>query len=943
MITPFGTISGAGGGITDVGQGLDLEDGTLSLTFNPDELATAKQFTRNPTSADVYESGSQQYPLSTIWINTVSNNAYILTDITSGSATWQQITQSSSQAIPSITVDPLPSTVVQRNQYGDGYFHNVFLSNLPSATKSKILKVTNNNNQGTLTGELTSVDTINETDIATTSKLDINTLRINGLGAGTLMSDANGNISSQIVSLTATPTFTSINGTDSTNVYFPNGLATNAISSAGSGNVGFNNNIKMLGTTNVYLSTKNGLLSTDQDGKVICSNTLPTITNRPTFNDGIRLNIKNTAYLGADENGNVVTSALNLPVTAQFASLDGLTNNQVNFLNGVATNSLYSYNTSGITVNNSLMMINGLDTYLGTRNYNLLGTDANGKIIAGTFTVPDTLTPSSGFQTFNGNIKLGSVSKNEIIFYNNNQANKLLLYDNRGGGTSTASFIGLGVVSSALTYNVMGGGTHRFQQGSANTFTTIADINLSNGLAIDKIKELTASAGVTISGVLKTDTITPTTGSLTLNGNIKMGSNELVFADTAAMDNNRIVLNDLRSTGGAFRWAGIGSGTGGITDLGIRSNYDWGMTFNVGYTESPFKWIRPVAPTPYNTGKISMMLTYDILQIDTIQALSKSVNDVDVPSAPLEIRSPFKLTSSTYTTAGYLYRNSDGTTAIQTPAAATTMDVNATANTGVLRDSSSDITTNVFRGTAFKSTNTNIYLGSTGADYHTSMASETNTLRLGANNTTATYMFGVYNYLISTGDPRQMYVCDALTASTAYRVGYIGSSRRFKHEIYDIGDRSKCIYNLRPVSYKYKEGTQAFRQYGLIAEEVNDVFPDMVRYDDEGLPITIQDKYLPFLLLNEAQNQKKEIDSLKTEIDGLKTENASLKIQIQSMQNDLETIKQAIANLTKPSIKYVGTPTTLNNGEMIIYEGDNSHLLARWKNGTITKEIDLIQ
>ncbi len=74
-------------------------------------------------------------------------------------------------------------------------------------------------------------------------------------------------------------------------------------------------------------------------------------------------------------------------------------------------------------------------------------------------------------------------------------------------------------------------------------------------------------------------------------------------------------------------------------------------------------------------------------------------------------------------------------------------------------------------------------------------------------------------------------------------LGTISSSRRFKEDIHDVGEASVAILDLRPVSFRYtKEAAgegQRPLEYGLIAEEVAQVLPELVIYDEAGRPETV--------------------------------------------------------------------------------------------------------
>ena len=73
-----------------------------------------------------------------------------------------------------------------------------------------------------------------------------------------------------------------------------------------------------------------------------------------------------------------------------------------------------------------------------------------------------------------------------------------------------------------------------------------------------------------------------------------------------------------------------------------------------------------------------------------------------------------------------------------------------------------------------------------------------------------------------------------------------------------MGDSSSALMKLRPVTFLYKpeydKGPRTL-QYGLIAEEVAEVYPDLVAYDPEGKPYTVKYQYLTTMLLNEVQKQ----------------------------------------------------------------------------------------
>jgi len=98
-----------------------------------------------------------------------------------------------------------------------------------------------------------------------------------------------------------------------------------------------------------------------------------------------------------------------------------------------------------------------------------------------------------------------------------------------------------------------------------------------------------------------------------------------------------------------------------------------------------------------------------------------------------------------------------------------------------------------------------------------------------------------------------------------------------------MGAASGRLMDLNPVTFRYKDAYQNGDkplQYGLIAEEVAKVFPDLVVFNDEGQPETVKYRLLSSLLLNELQKQHSELSGQVAEIDDLKNQLAELSQQV---------------------------------------------------------------
>jgi len=160
----------------------------------------------------------------------------------------------------------------------------------------------------------------------------------------------------------------------------------------------------------------------------------------------------------------------------------------------------------------------------------------------------------------------------------------------------------------------------------------------------------------------------------------------------------------------------------------------------------------------------------------------------------------------------------------------------------------------------------NIYLG------HTGFASESSTMRLGqVNSQTRTFIAGIAGVAISGAQ---------VTINSAGQLGILPSSVRYKRDIQTMGARSQGMHQLRPVTFRYKHDPQGQRQYGLIAEEVAKVYPELVVRGTKGEVESVQYYELIPLLLNEVQHQQQ---ALTTQSQQLSAQSQQLSAQSQQL------------------------------------------------------------
>jgi hypothetical protein len=104
------------------------------------------------------------------------------------------------------------------------------------------------------------------------------------------------------------------------------------------------------------------------------------------------------------------------------------------------------------------------------------------------------------------------------------------------------------------------------------------------------------------------------------------------------------------------------------------------------------------------------------------------------------------------------------------------------------------------------------------------------------------------------------------------------SSKRFKTDVHDMDKASEAILALKPVTFRYKKelDPEGIPQFGLVAEEVEKVNPDLITRDREGKPHSVRYDAVNAMLLNEfikahrkIKEQSKRIEELTARVGGL--------------------------------------------------------------------------
>jgi len=132
-------------------------------------------------------------------------------------------------------------------------------------------------------------------------------------------------------------------------------------------------------------------------------------------------------------------------------------------------------------------------------------------------------------------------------------------------------------------------------------------------------------------------------------------------------------------------------------------------------------------------------------------------------------------------------------------------------------------------------------------------------------------------------------------------IGHLTSSRRYKEAIKPMENASETIYQLRPVSYRYKKAIDPTQSaaFGLIAEDVAEVNPNVVARDAKGQPESVHYEMVNAMLLNEFIKEHHQMQDLKATV-------AEQQKQIEALTAGLQKVSAQL-ELSKPA------PQTVNN------------------------------
>ena len=141
------------------------------------------------------------------------------------------------------------------------------------------------------------------------------------------------------------------------------------------------------------------------------------------------------------------------------------------------------------------------------------------------------------------------------------------------------------------------------------------------------------------------------------------------------------------------------------------------------------------------------------------------------------------------------------------------------------------------------------------------------------------------------------------------QLGVAASSARFKEQIKPMDKASEAIHALKPVTFRYKQELDpaSIPQFGLVAEEVEKVNPDLVARDNQGKVYTVRYEGVNAMLLNEFLKEHREVQEQKATITQLKD---SVKVLAASLKEQASQIQKVSAEL---ELRRPAPQTALNN------------------------------
>jgi Chaperone of endosialidase/Fibronectin type III domain len=171
-------------------------------------------------------------------------------------------------------------------------------------------------------------------------------------------------------------------------------------------------------------------------------------------------------------------------------------------------------------------------------------------------------------------------------------------------------------------------------------------------------------------------------------------------------------------------------------------------------------------------------------------------------------------------------------------------------------------------------------------------AGEANTIRIGTEGTqTATFIAGISGVGV-TGT--------AVVVNSSGQLGVAPSSERFKDQIKPMDKASEAILALKPVTFRYRKelDPEGIPQFGLVAEQVEKVNPDLVARDAEGKAYSVRYEAVNAMLLNEFLKEHRKVQQLESKAQGQERKAQKQEAMIAQQQKQIEVLTAAVEKVS---------------------------------------------
>ena len=185
---------------------------------------------------------------------------------------------------------------------------------------------------------------------------------------------------------------------------------------------------------------------------------------------------------------------------------------------------------------------------------------------------------------------------------------------------------------------------------------------------------------------------------------------------------------------------------------------------------------------------------------------------------------------------------------------------------------------------------------------------ESSTIRIGTTGIqTATYVAGISGVPVTAGQ--------AVAVTSTGQLGVRASSARYKEAIKPMDKASEAVFELKPVSFKYKKELDATGtpQFGLVAEDVARISPELVVPDNQGKPFSVRYEAVNAMLLNEFLKEHRGVQNLKETVARQETLIAQQQESIESLTAALKAQAAQIQKVSDELRSQIPTPHVVAN------------------------------